>query len=50
MFESSFKPMEKAAFFAAYERGKPPGVPGAANGAGYSGGGRKGQEIHKRCR
>ena len=28
----SYKPMEKAAFSAACERGKPPGVPGAANG------------------
>jgi hypothetical protein len=37
--------MEKAAFSAACERGKPPGVPGAANGPGYSGGNRKGQEI-----
>jgi hypothetical protein len=37
--------MEKAAFSAAYERGKPPRVPGAANGAGYSDDGRKGQEI-----
>jgi hypothetical protein len=41
----SSKPMEKAAFSAACERGKPPGVPGAANGAGYSDDGRKGQEI-----
>jgi len=37
--------MEKGGFFAACERGKPPGVPGAANAAGYSGEGRKGQEI-----
>jgi hypothetical protein len=37
--------MEKAAFAAARERGKPPGVPGAANAAGYSGGSRKGQET-----
>jgi hypothetical protein len=36
--------MEKGGFFAAYERGKPPGVPGAANGAGYSGSIAKGQE------
>jgi hypothetical protein len=41
----SLKPMEKAAFSAACERGKPPGVPGAAIGPGYSGGNRKGQEI-----
>jgi len=37
--------MEKAAIFAACERGKPPGVPGAANGAVYSGEVCKGQEI-----
>src|SRR5262249_8980635 len=37
--------MEKAASSAARERGKPPGVPGAANAAGYSGDGRKGQET-----
>jgi hypothetical protein len=37
--------MEKAAFSAACERGKPPGVPGAANGPGYSDDGRKGQET-----
>jgi hypothetical protein len=43
IFETSSKPMEKAAFSAACERGKPPGVPGAANAAGYSGGGRKEQ-------
>src|SRR5262249_18722114 len=37
--------MEKAAFFAACERGKPPGVPGTANAAVYSGGSPKGQET-----
>jgi len=36
--------MEKGGFFAAYARGKPPGVPGAADGAGYSGSIAKGQE------
>jgi len=37
--------MEKAALSAAHERGKPPGVLGAANAAGYTGGGGKGQET-----
>jgi hypothetical protein len=36
--------MEKGGFFAACARGKPPGVPAAANGAGYSGSFPKGQE------
>jgi hypothetical protein len=36
--------MEKGGFFAACARGKPPGVPGTANGAGYNGSFPKGQE------
>src|SRR6185437_14719120 len=47
MVKSSSKPMEKAAFSAACERGKPPGVPGAAVARVYSGAGRKGQESPK---
>jgi hypothetical protein len=35
----------KRRHFAACVRGKPPGVPGAANGAGYSGSAQKGQEL-----
>ena len=45
MLNPSFKPMEKAAFSPPVNAASLQGCRGPRTGAGYSGGGRKGQEF-----